>query len=40
VGETFLVTAHQRLRILAIDFDLDDELVASRGSTPSSPSSP
>jgi hypothetical protein len=27
VGETFLVTAHQRLRILAIDYDLDDELV-------------
>jgi hypothetical protein len=27
VGETFLVTAHERLRILAIDFDLDDELV-------------
>jgi hypothetical protein len=26
VGETFLVTAHQRLRILAQDFDLADEL--------------
>jgi hypothetical protein len=26
VGEEFLVTAHQRLRILAVDFDLDDEL--------------
>jgi hypothetical protein len=30
VGETFLVTAHQRLRILAVDDDLDDEL-AERG---------
>jgi hypothetical protein len=29
-GEEFLVTAHQRLRILAVDFDLDDELVARR----------
>jgi uroporphyrinogen-III synthase len=28
--ETFLSTAHQRLRILAIDFDLADEL-AERG---------
>jgi hypothetical protein len=27
VGETFLVTAHQRLRIVAIDFDRDNELV-------------
>jgi hypothetical protein len=27
VGETFLVTAHERLRILAQDFDLADELV-------------
>ena len=27
VGETFLVTADQRLRIVAQDFDLDDELV-------------
>jgi hypothetical protein len=27
VGETFLVTAHQRLRILAVDYDLADELV-------------
>jgi len=27
VGETFLVAAHQRLRILAVDFDLSDELV-------------
>jgi hypothetical protein len=26
VGETFLVTAHQRLRILAVDYELDDEL--------------
>jgi hypothetical protein len=25
VGETFLVTAHPRLRILAVDYDLDDE---------------
>jgi hypothetical protein len=29
-GETFLLTAHQRLRILAIDFALADEL-AERG---------
>jgi hypothetical protein len=27
VGEEFLVTAHQRLRILAIATDIDDELV-------------
>jgi hypothetical protein len=26
LGETLLVTAHQRLRILAVDYDLDDEL--------------
>ena len=27
VGETFLVAPHQRLRIVAVDFDLSDELV-------------
>ena len=27
VGETSLVAAHQRLRIVAVDFDLSDELV-------------
>jgi hypothetical protein len=27
VGEEFLITAHQRLRILAVDFDLADDLV-------------
>jgi len=26
VGETFLITAHERLRIVAIDFELADEL--------------
>jgi hypothetical protein len=27
LGETFLATAHERVRILTIDFDLADELV-------------